>query len=95
MKWTLIIIGTISLAVSLYWGISGKQWLEPWTAVLSAILFLTGILFAPDSNAKEAPNAIAQSNFFAFFNSSKVKNFIGRVRQINIFSLGNKQEIEK
>jgi purine-cytosine permease-like protein len=95
MKWTLIIIGIISLAVSLYWGISGKQWLEPWTAVLSAMLFLIGIFFTPDSNTKESENSIEQSNFVGFFNSNKVKNFIGKVRQINIFSLGNKQEIEK
>jgi hypothetical protein len=95
MKWILIMVGIISLGVSFYWGISGKQWLEPWTAVLSAILFLLGIFFTSDNDTKESPNSIIQSNFLGFFNSSKVKKVIGRVRQLNIFSIGNKQKIEK
>ena len=95
MKWTLIIIGIIALGVSLYWGISGKQWLEPWTAVLSAVLFLLGLFFNSDNNTMETPNSIVQTNFLGFFNSSKVKKIIGKVRQFNIFSIGNKQEIEK
>jgi len=95
MKWILISIGTLALGVSLYWGVSGKQWLEPWTAVLSAILFLLGILLPSDNNSHKSLSTIIQSNFLSFFNVSKAKKMVGKIRQSNIFSLGNKQEIEK
>lgn len=94
-NWLFIFTGVLLLVISLYWGISGAQWLEPWTAVLSAVLFLLGLIYPAESNDSGTSDSVAQTNFFSFRNTSKVKKAIGRIRQMNIFSSGNKQEIEK
>jgi hypothetical protein len=51
----LLIFGTLALCISLYWGISGQQWLEPWTATLSALLYVLGIFFFPPDSSEKKP----------------------------------------
>lgn len=89
------ILGTISLVISLVWGFTQDQSLEPWTVALGAVLFLLGIFFndKPDSSA-ENQGDIKQSGFFSFFNRSSVRKHKGKARQWNWFSLGNTQEID-
>lgn len=96
-RWILISCGTLSLGVSIYRAYSGEEWLEPWTAVLSAVLFLLGIFIPTNASTSTNthPNSITMLNFFGFFNSSKVKKMLGKISILNIFSLGNKQDVEK
>jgi purine-cytosine permease-like protein len=94
IKYFFILIAFILLVVSLWWGISQNSLLEPWTAVLSAILGLLGILFSSDSKSKTPEMDISQSNFLSFFNSSIAKKIKGKIKQWNIGSLGNTQKIE-
>ncbi len=89
-KVLLFALGTGALVVSLYWGITNDQKVEPWTAVASAILYLMGLLLPSEKES----NAINQSNIFSFKNSSVIKNLMGSITQLNFFSFGNQQNVE-
>lgn len=90
-KIILIVLGIFALILSIYWGLSQNSKVEPWTASISALLFLIGILLPNDkANSKE----ITQRNIFSFFNTSKIKKNKGKVKQSNFFGLGNTQEVD-
>ena len=91
IKVILILFGTLALLLSLYLGIGSNSKIEFWTAFLSALLYVLGMIIPnKDKNDKK----ISQRNFFSFLNSSKIRNNKGSVKQSNIFGFGNIQEVD-
>lgn len=93
VKYILIGLGILGLILSLAWGVTQNQIFEPWTAVVGALLFLIGFFKNNESN-QEDKKAIKQTNLLGFFNKSKIKNTIGKIRQLNFMSFKNEQEID-
>lgn len=93
-NYTLLFFATISLILSLLWGLSKNQIFEPWTAFVSGISYILGIYYSLDENKQIK---IRQIILFSSKTDSKIKgakNLNGEITQMTVGGKNNKQSIE-
>ena len=92
MKKILLIVGGLSILVSLCWTITHNQEFEPWSAFLGSVFSVWGF-FQPQPNTENGK--IIQKDIASANNESIApKNSTSFIKQINIFGFGNKKTIK-